>query len=642
MNKTKDIAASPLCFVSPYPQLAKAAEALVAQLDYAVTIHQTTLNRILDELPLLESRGHQVLISRGGCAEILKKHSKLPVVEIKMSGYDILDALIPFKGQKGTVGIVGFSSVIKGCARVAEQLNINYKIFTLQGNDKETISCLKRQLVSTPLDCIVGDTVCQDYFSPLGSQFRLLDSSPASITEALEEARSLYLAFRSQLLERHHLQLILDQFDKAVITLDDTGALLHYNKYASQLFKINASGEIYDASFLKQVLHQERHTLREGKTVSAKVVDTPQGAMVVNLYPVFAARQLSRVVLTMQTVSSLQGAEHHVRRQELSRRGLSARYHFDDLLTENPEMLRRLAIIKNYAGTDATILINGESGTGKEVLAQSIHNASQRVNGPFVAINCGAMAPQILESELFGYVAGAFTGASPKGKIGLFELAHHGTIFLDEISELDKPLQTRLLRVLQERQIMRLGSDQMISVDIRVIAATNQTLTRLIADGTFREDLYYRLNVLKVTTIPLRKRPEDIKAIGLSLLTSFSQHYKRPALTLTPALWQELQRFAWPGNVRQLSNIIERLVLSIDHSPATLDEGRLLLDDLEEGSRREPTTCHDCQMLAGDYKTIRLRILRKLLEAERDNKSLVAKRLNVDRTSLTRWIRESA
>lgn len=128
MNKTKDIAASPLCFVSPYPQLAKAAEALVAQLDYAVTIHQTTLNRILDELPLLESRGHQVLISRGGCAEILKKHSKLPVVEIKMSGYDILDALIPFKGQKGTVGIVGFSSVIKGCARVAEQLNINYKI----------------------------------------------------------------------------------------------------------------------------------------------------------------------------------------------------------------------------------------------------------------------------------------------------------------------------------------------------------------------------------------------------------------------------------------------------------------------------------------------------------------------------------
>ncbi|MGJ2513571.1 sigma-54 interaction domain-containing protein, partial [Salmonella enterica subsp. enterica serovar Paratyphi A] len=322
--------------------------------------------------------------------------------------------------------------------------------------------------------------------------------------------------------------------------------------------------------------------------------------------------------------------------------GLSARYHFDDLLTENPEMLRRLAIIKNYAGTDATILINGESGTGKEVLAQSIHNASQRVNGPFVAINCGAMAPQILESELFGYVAGAFTGASPKGKIGLFELAHHGTIFLDEISELDKPLQTRLLRVLQERQIMRLGSDQMIPVDIRVIAATNQTLTKLIADGTFREDLYYRLNVLKVTTIPLRKRPEDIKAIGLSLLTSFSQHYKRPALTLTPALWQELQRFAWPGNVRQLSNIIERLVLSIDHSPATLDEGRLLLDDLEEGSRREPTTCHDCQMLAGDYKTIRLRILRKLLEAERDNKSLVAKRLNVDRTSLTRWIRESA
>lgn len=638
MNDTIDIAAAPLCFVSPYPQLAKSVETLVSQLDYSVAIHQTTLNRILAELPELESRGHSVLISRGGCAEILKKHSKLPVIEIKMSGYDILDALVPFKGQKGTVGIVGFSSVIKGCARVAEQLDINYKIFTLQGNDKDAIFHLKQQLASTSLDGIVGDTVCQDYFSPLSSQFRLLDSSESSISAALEEAQSLYLACRSQLLERHHLQLILDQFDKAVITVDDTGMLLHYNKYASQLFQFDTAQQ----PFLKNALRQEWNTLREGKTVSAKVWDTPRGSMVVNLYPVFAAKQLSRVVLTMQTVSSLQGAEHHVRRQELSRRGLSARYHFDDLITENPEMLHRLAIIKNYARTDATILINGESGTGKEVLAQSIHNASRRADGPFVAINCGAMASQLLESELFGYVAGAFTGASPKGKIGLFELAHHGTIFLDEISELDKPLQTRLLRVLQERQIMRLGSDQIIPVDIRVIAATNQSLTQLISDGSFREDLYYRLNVLKVTTIPLRKRPEDIKAIGLSLLKSFSQHYQREELTLTPELWQELQRFSWLGNVRQLSNIIERLVLSIEQSPATLDEGRLLLDDLEEGKKRQPNTCCDCQMLVGDYKTIRLRILRKLLEAERDNKSLVARRLNVDRTSLARWIRESA
>ncbi|SUG84331.1 Propionate catabolism operon regulatory protein PrpR [Salmonella enterica subsp. enterica] len=187
-----------------------------------------------------------------------------------------------------------------------------------------------------------------------------------------------------------------------------------------------------------------------------------------------------------------------------------------------------------------------KAGRGKRCWRKVFIMPANAVNGPFVAINCGAMAPQILESELFGYVAGAFTGASPKGKIGLFELAHHGTIFWMRLASWINRYRRAYYGYCRKRQIMRLGSDQMIPVDIRVIAATNQTLTKLIADGTFREDLYYRLNVLKVTTIPLRKRPEDIKAIGLSLLTSFSQHYKRPALTLTPALWQELQRFAWP------------------------------------------------------------------------------------------------
>ncbi len=621
MNKTKDIAASPLCFVSPYPQLAKAAEALVAQLDYAVTIHQTTLNRILDELPLLESRGHQVLISRGGCAEILKKHSKLPVVEIKMSGYDILDALIPFKGQKGTVGIVGFSSVIKGCARVAEQLNINYKIFTLQGNDKETISCLKRQLASTPLDCIVGDTVCQDYFSPLGSQFRLLDSSPASITEALEEARSLYLAFRSQLLERHHLQLILDQFDKAVITLDDTGALLHYNKYASQLFKINASGEIYDASFLKQVLHQERHTLREGKTVSAKVVDTPQGAMVVNLYPVFAARQLSRVVLTMQTVSSLQGAEHHVRRQELSRRGLSARYHFDDLLTENPEMLRRLAIIKNYAGTDATILINGESGTGKEVLAQSIHNASQRVNGPFVAINCGALPEQLLESELFGHARGAFTGAV-SNREGLFQAAEGGTLFLDEIGDMPAPLQVKLLRVLQERKVRPLGSNRDIDIDVRIISATHRDLPKAMARGEFREDLYYRLNVVSLKIPALAERTEDIPLLANHLLRQSAQRHKPFVRAFSTDAMKRLMTASWPGNVRQLVNVIEQCV-ALTSSPVISDA---LVEQALEGENTALPTFAEAR------NQFELNYLRKLLQITKGNVTHAARMAGRNRT----------
>lgn len=630
---------TPLCLVAPYPELAQSAQLLSATLDYPLAIHLTDLNRIVNELPTLESQGYQVLISRGGCAELLRKHSHLPVVEIKTSGYDILDALTPFVGQSVEIGIVGFSSVVEGCGRIAAQLGIRHTTFLLNRHDNAAITALRQQLITHQFDWIVGDTVCQDYFAPLPSQFRLLNSGVDSLHQAVDEAQALFQAFRQQALERDHLQLILDKFDKAVVSVDQQGRILHANQSAQQLFAPNTPlPEGVTLNKLNPVIQPDWTTLRQGKPVLAQIIDSPNGQFVLNQFPVIVDNQLIRAVLTIQSVSSLRGTEYQIRRQELAQRGLSARYHFNDIITENPEMQRRLAIMRTYALTDATILISGESGTGKELLAQSLHNASKRVNGPFVAINCGAVAPQILESELFGYVAGAFTGASPKGKTGVFELAHQGTLFLDEISELDRSMQSRLLRVLQERQVMRLGSDQIIPIDIRIIAATNQKLPTLIEQGQFREDLYYRLNVLKATTLPLRERPEDIQAIGNHLLTQFSLRYQLPELTLTPELWQTLQRSHWPGNVRQLSNIIERLVLSITNQPATLPEAALLLDDLQPVATHQSCAC--CKLLAGDYKTIRLRMLQQLLKAEQHNKSRVARRLNVDRTSLNRWLKE--
>ena len=202
---------------------------------------------------------------------------------------------------------------------------------------------------------------------------------------------------------------------------------------------------------------------------------------------------------------------------------------------------------KQIALTDHTVLIRGESGTGKELIAQSLHNASYRNKFPFVAINCAALPDNLLESELFGYEGGAFTGAQAKGKIGLFEQANHGTIFLDEIGDISPKLQSRLLRTIQERQVMRVGSDRLIDIDIRLITATNRDLEAAVREGSFRSDLFYRLNVLPITIPPLRKRKEDI----LPLL----QHFLGTTFkNISPAQLRQLTDYNWPGNVRELEN----------------------------------------------------------------------------------------
>ena len=207
------------------------------------------------------------------------------------------------------------------------------------------------------------------------------------------------------------------------------------------------------------------------------------------------------------------------------------------------------------------MLIIGETGTGKELFAQSVHNASARRNQPFVSINCAAIPPNLLESELFGYVDGAFTGAKKSGKYGVFELANNGTLFLDEIGEMPLELQSRLLRVLQEKELMRVGDDKIIPVNVRVICATNRDLLRHIEDGKFRADLYYRINVLKLAIPPLRARPADICPLFKYYLHIFSQKYRKLVQLSSPECASVLENYPWPGNTRELMNVAERTVV---------------------------------------------------------------------------------
>lgn len=231
----------------------------------------------------------------------------------------------------------------------------------------------------------------------------------------------------------------------------------------------------------------------------------------------------------------------------------------EPIVTRSPVMLRLLEQARMVAQSDVSVLINGQSGTGKEILAQAIHNASPRSKNAFIAINCGALPEQLLESELFGHARGAFTGAV-SSREGLFQAAEGGTLFLDEIGDMPAPLQVKLLRVLQERTFERVGSNKTQNVDVRIIAATHKNLEKMIEDGTFREDLYYRLNVFPIEMAPLRERVEDI-ALLLNELISRMEHEKRGSIRFNSAAIMSLCRHDWPGNVRELANLVERLAI---------------------------------------------------------------------------------
>jgi propionate catabolism operon transcriptional regulator len=279
-------------------------------------------------------------------------------------------------------------------------------------------------------------------------------------------------------------------------------------------------------------------------------------------------------VLTFQESRAVERLDRTLRSRQRAQQFV-ARYRLDDLVGACPAIERVRQLVQRYAKSDATVLIRGESGTGKEMVAQSLHHLSARHDFPFVALNCGAFPEALLESELFGYEEGAFTGARRGGKAGLIEAAHRGTLFLDEIGEMPLPLQSRLLRVLQEREVVRLGSTEPTRIDVRIVAATHRALTAAVEAGEFRTDLYYRLNILNIGLPPLRERLSDILPLAAELLSQAARREPRlaarirttrDALSALADISESLSRHAWPGNVRELQNVIERITVELADS----------------------------------------------------------------------------
>ena len=437
------------------------------------------------------------------------------------------------------------------------------------------------------------------------------------------------------LLERDGLQAILDSVRDGILTVDPYLRITHFNRAAEGITgfsRAEALGRSCSDVFQQILFGQEclvcKAKLRNEfvQDVEREIIrkDRSRRLVLVSTNPLQdAAGETSGVVVVFHDLQQVREATTR----------LNGRYRFHDLIGKNPRMQELYRLIEQVADSTASVLIEGESGSGKKLVARAIHYRSPRANKPFVTVNCSALAESLLESELFGHVKGAFTGAS-YNKVGRFELAHGGTIFLDEIGDISPPIQLKLLRVLETHEFERVGESQPRCADVRVITATNKSLKQLVAEGRFRDDLYYRLKVVPITLPPLRKRRDDIPLLVDHFIERFQKKTGKGVVGVSAKAMAALLDYPWPGNIRELENAIEHAFVRCQGRWVALEDLPL---ELQVGLARS-RGADPLFPAAGRDEAERVRIL-DALDIARGNKSQAALALCISRVSLWRKIR---
>jgi len=380
-----------------------------------------------------------------------------------------------------------------------------------------------------------------------------------TFAEFLEQISDLISTKAKEEAEKENMLMIIDmlnhiinKIEQGVIIVDEEGKVSSLNRIAEEILKVETEKNIHIE------IRATGNTVMNMKEYEI-VMPNKTYLIVGEEYKILESNFKYSKVFIFTDINSL---KHKIFSATTTKENMGLK----DIIGESLSMKILKSKVKKIAQSSSTVLITGESGTGKELFARAIHMESRRSNNPFVAINCAAIPDTLLESELFGYVKGAFTGADPKGKIGKLEFANSGTLFLDEIGDMPLYLQAKLLRVLEQKEVVRLGSNKPISVDVRVIAATNKNLEKLIEEGTFREDLYYRLNVLPLNIPPLRERKEDIRILTDHFVSKYATLFKKRVMGFDNDVWDFLYKYDWPGNVRELENTVEYMINMLDQN----------------------------------------------------------------------------
>jgi PAS domain S-box len=616
----------PILLVAPYEDLYEQAkeiitkhndlEIILAHLDEAVQIAQDGVND-----------GVEIIISRGGTQYTLEHCGlNVPIVEIPIAPYDMVSAIHKAKKYGKNICVIGFDNVIRGVEKLGSILDVNIMAYLVY-SEVEAESAI-RESIGIPIDVVLGGSLAEKLAKKFGIPTVKLETSSNVIEYSINEARKILLITRQEKEKAEQYKAILHYINEGIIAVDKCGIITIYNPAAEKIIGLDREfvfGKKIEAviknSKLIDLIKTNRPYLGQVHTYNNKLTLT-------NAVPINVNDEVVGAVATFEDVTKIQEYEHTIR-TNLMKKGHVAKYNFSEILGKSTALLHAKDIALKYSKVDSTILIIGESGTGKEMFAQSIHLASSRQTRPFVAVNCAAIPINLLESELFGYEGGAFTGAKKEGKLGLFALAHGGTIFLDEIGEIPIELQARLLRVLQEREIRPIGADNVIPIDVRVIAATNRSLIEAVKSNKFRKDLYYRLNILKLVVPNLRDRKEDINLLCRYFLNKYTAKLNKQ-VEFSQDAFDILIEYPWPGNIRELQNMMERLSILCNQVITKKD----ILEMLDEYDTL-------LQKPEKPLKSIKKNLIIETLKECDGNRTLAAKKLKISRTQLWRYLKNN-
>jgi PAS domain S-box-containing protein len=470
-----------------------------------------------------------------------------------------------------------------------------------------------------------------------GVEFQL---SEEVVSSTLEDAKSVASSNRKKQEKATRYQSIIDATADGILAMDERGRITTINKAAKKLLKIrDESSEGHPVArylpSLKRVLSTETPESNKLEKIGGELYVTSH-------IPIVSEGRAVGTVSTFRDVKNVIRAENEVRRS--FSKGLAAKYFIGDFVFSSSLIQDVIQKVRRFAASDSTVLITGETGTGKEILAHSIHNLSQRRKGPFVSINCAALPDQLLESELFGHEEGAFTGSKRGGKSGLFELAHGGSLFLDEIVAAPLSVQSRLLRVLQEKEVMRVGGDRLIPINVRIIAAANKNMQKEVLAGRLREDLFFRLNILNIYIPPLRERIADLPVLVNALMRRMSQKYNVPTFSIPYSYTLLLMDYPWPGNVRQLETFLERLLLLSDNRFDQHVFQKLLQEltsspDSPDPQHRAPAV-ESTASYSNPENENQIKIIREALRNSEYCRTKAAQLLGISRTTLWRKMKQ--
>lgn len=566
---------SQIMFLAQNNTMVKRAQETLKAHHNDIDIEEGLLSKGVNVTAAQVAKGTEIIIARGGTALAIKNANiKVTIVEIPITGFDMIRTLEKARQHGLIIGAIAFPSMMHGINSLSSVLGVEIRLYPIYSEDEAESQVL--QAIHEGAAVIIGGFITGKAANKYHVPFELIDSGAEGILQSAAEAKRIAYARSLEKSKTSQFQAVLDYSYDGIISVNSQHCITVFNPIAERITGISHTqalgkkiDQIWPELHLTDVIHSGTEDLGQILTINKTDVLCNKIAIKVTSNTVGA-------VVTFQDVTEIQKMESRVRHRKYAS-GNIANSTFKDIVTVSPALTRTIEIAKEFALTQSAVLILGETGTGKEVFAQSIHNYSRRQSGPFIAINCAALPSQILESELFGYVAGAFTGANQKGKPGLFEVAHEGTIFLDEIAEMEYLIQGKLLRVLEEKKVRRLGSDRVIPINVRVIAATNQNLKTLVNEKKFRSDLYYRLNVLNLKLPPLRERKEDITLLAKLFLTEHAGLTKRH-LKMAPSAIEALTDYTWPGNIRELKNMIERIIAVYKHEIIDVATINQLLD----------------------------------------------------------------